>query len=321
MVSGMEGNVPPAQIIAEAADWLVKIQDQPLTTSEQSQLEQWCAQSADHQRAWQAAQQLNQSFDQVPEKLGLSVLSRKQAQRRNLIKAISALLVIPTGSWLVHQHSPISSWTADYQTATGELREVMLADGSMLILNTRSAMNVLFDETKRVIELLEGEIQITTANDVLGRPFLVKTEHGQIHALGTVFTVRLSSKYSQVAVQQDAVEIHTAATDKVQRITAGQQSQFSKTEIEPVTVSTSATATAWTQKQLLVDNQPLGEVISELSRYRRGWLRCDPAVAELRISGVFQLSDTDIALNNIAHSFPVSVVYRSPYWVTVTKNK
>lgn len=318
----MQTTTPPAKIIAQAADWLVKMQDQVLTEDEQSQLQQWCAQSADHQRAWQAAQQLNQSFNQVPEKLGLSVLSRKQAQRRNLIKAISVLLVIPTGSWLVYQHSPITSWAADYQTTTGELREITLTDGSKLMLNTRSAVNVVFDETQRLIELLEGEIQITTANDeLLGRPFLVKTEHGQIRALGTVFTVRLSSEYSQVAVQQDAVEIHTAATDKVQRITAGQQSRFSKVDIEPVTASQPTTATAWTRQQLIVDNQSLAEVIAELSRYRKGWLRCDPAVAQLRLSGVFQLTDTDIALSNITHTLPVNVVYRSPYWVTVTSNK
>lgn len=316
----MQAATPPAKIIAEAADWLVKLKDKPLTASEKSQLKQWCAQSADHQRAWQAAQQLNQSFEQVPEKLGLSVLSRKQAQRRNLIKAISALLVIPTGSWLVYQHSPISSWTADYQTATGELREVMLADGSQLILNTRSAVNVWFDENQRLIELLEGEIQITTVSD-LARPLSVRTEHGQIWALGTIFTVRLDSDYSQVAVQQDAVEIHTAATDKVQRITAGQQSRFSEVEIEPARISQPTTATAWTRQQLIVDNQPLAEVIAELSRYRKGWLRCDPAVAQLRLSGVFQLTDTNIALSNIAHTLPVKVVYRSAYWVTVTNNK
>lgn len=312
---------PPEKIIAQAADWLVKMQDQVLTENEQSQLQQWCAQSADHQRAWQAAQQLNQSFNQVPEKLGLSVLSRKQAQRRNLIKAISALLVIPTGSWLFYRHSPISTWTADYQTATGELSEIMLADGSKLMLNTRSAVNVWFDENQRLIELLEGEIQITTANDELGRPLLVKTEHGQIQALGTVFTVRLSSEYSQLAVQQDAVEIHTAATAKVQRIKAGQQSRFSQVDIEPVETSQPTTATAWTRQQLIVDNQSLAEVIAELSRYRKGWLRCDPAVAQLRLSGVFQLTDTDIALSNIAHTLSVNVVYRSAYWVTVTSNK
>ena len=258
----MQTTTPPAKIIAQAADWLVKMQDQVLTEDEQSQLQQWCAQSADHQRAWQAAQQLNQSFNQVPEKLGLSVLSRKQAQRRNLIKAISVLLVIPTGSWLVYQHSPITSWAADYQTTTGELREITLTDGSKLMLNTRSAVNVVFDETQRLIELLEGEIQITTANDGLGRPLLVKTEHGQIHALGTVFTVRLGSEYSQVAVQQDAVEIHTAATDKVQRITAGQQSRFSKGDIEPVETSQPTTATAWTRQPVSYTHLTLPTIYS-----------------------------------------------------------
>ncbi|MDO8825793.1 FecR domain-containing protein [Methylophaga sp.] len=314
-------NSAPANIIAEAADWLVKMQDRPLTANEQSQLQIWCAQSSDHQRAWQVAQQLNHSFAQVPEKLGLSVLSRKQTQRRNIIKAISALLVIPTGSWLAYQHSTLASWAADYQTATGEWREVMLADGSKLILNTRSAVNVLFDENQRRIELLEGEIQITTASDALSRPLSVTTEHGQIRALGTIFTVRFDSDYSQVAVQQDAVEIYTAETHKTQQITAGQQIRFSKKHIEPATANQSAVTTAWTRKQLIVDNQPLAEVIAELSRYRKGWLRCDPAVAELRLSGVFQLSDTNVALSNLAHTLPVSVVYRSPYWVTVTKNK
>ncbi|MCB2428059.1 FecR domain-containing protein [Methylophaga pinxianii] len=317
----MDASAPPAKIIAEAADWLVKIQEHPLTENEQNQLQQWRAQSANHQRAWQAAQQLNQSFGHVPEKLGLSVLSRKQAQRRNLIKAISALLVIPTGSWLVYQHSSLLFWVADYHTATGEIREVILADGSKLILNTRSAVNVFFDENQRLIELLEGEIHITTASDTLARQLFVKTEHGQVHALGTEFTVRLSSEYSQVAVQQDAVEIHTITTNKVQRITAGQQSRFSKANIEPVAVSQPTTATAWTRQQLIIDNQPLADVIAELARYRKGWLRCDPAIGKLRLSGVFQLTDTDIALSNIAHTLPVSVVYRSAYWVTVTSNK
>ncbi len=297
------------------------MQERPLTANEQNQLQTWCSKSVDHQRAWDIAQQLNHSFEQVPEKLGLSVLSRKQTQRRNIIKAITALLVIPTGSWLAYQHSPLSLWAVDYRTATGEVREVMLADGSKLILNTRSAVNVVFDVNQRLIELLEGEIQITTATDALARPLSVKTEHGQIRALGTTFTVLLNADYSQVAVQQAAVEIHTAATGKVQRLIAGQQSRFSKREIEPGSATPSANTTAWTRKQLIVDNQPLAEVVAELSRYRKGWLRCDPAVAELRLSGVFQLTDTDVALSNIAHTLPVSVVYRSPYWVTVTKNK
>lgn len=312
---------PPANIIAEAADWLVKMQEKALTESEQHQLQIWCARSANHQRAWQAAQRLNQSFEQVPEKLGLSILSRKQTQRRNIIKAISALLIIPTGGWLAVDYSPLSSLTADYQTATGEWREVLLADGTKLLLNTRSAVNVIFDDTQRLVELVEGEIQITTAKDPMARPFIVSTVHGRIRALGTIFNVRLEQIHTKVSVQQHAVEIYTADTGNTQQINTGQKTQFTTVEINPSTSSHPTSATAWTRQQLIADNQPLAEVITEISRYRSGWLRCDPAVAALKLSGVFQLKDTDAVLNNIAHTLPIKVVYRSDYWVTISARK
>jgi transmembrane sensor len=62
---------------------------------------------------------------------------------------------------------------------------------------------------------------------------------------------------------------------------------------------------------------PLGEWVAELGRYRRGVLRCDPAVAGLRVSGAFPLDDTDRALQLLADTFPVRHVWRTRYWVSV----
>ncbi len=59
------------------------------------------------------------------------------------------------------------------------------------------------------------------------------------------------------------------------------------------------------------------EVVAELARYRPGILRCDPAVADLKVSGVFSLRDTDEALEAISDSFPVQVRRHTRYWVTV----
>ncbi|KAG0759335.1 hypothetical protein G6F57_017955 [Rhizopus arrhizus] len=61
----------------------------------------------------------------------------------------------------------------------------------------------------------------------------------------------------------------------------------------------------------------LDAFVAELARYRSGLLRCDPAVADLRVSGVFSLRDTDRALDNLTRGLPVTVAYRSRYWVTV----
>lgn len=68
---------------------------------------------------------------------------------------------------------------------------------------------------------------------------------------------------------------------------------------------------------LLARDMRLGDVIAELSRYRPGVLRCDPAVAELRVTGAISLKDTDAALRLLSNNLPVHIELRTPYLVTV----
>jgi len=68
---------------------------------------------------------------------------------------------------------------------------------------------------------------------------------------------------------------------------------------------------------LSVNNQPLGQFLRELSRYRPGWLRWDPALESLRVTGTFRLDDTDRVLALLAASLPVAVQARSRYWITL----
>ncbi|MBK0538824.1 FecR domain-containing protein, partial [Klebsiella pneumoniae] len=62
-----------------------------------------------------------------------------------------------------------------------------------------------------------------------------------------------------------------------------------------------------TQGVLSFSDKPLGEMIATLSRYRNGVLRCDPAVAGLRLSGTFPLKNTDAILNVIAKTLTVKI--------------
>ena len=75
---------------------------------------------------------------------------------------------------------------------------------------------------------------------------------------------------------------------------------------------------SWTQGVLSFSDKPLGEVIATLSRYRSGVLRCDPAVAQLRLSGTFPLKDTDAVLNVIAQTLPVKIQSVTRYWITLS---
>ena len=100
-------------------------------------------------------------------------------------------------------------------------------------------------------------------------------------------------------------------------IQAGEQATFSVQRIDATEPTTPATA-AWTQGMLLADGMPLGVLAAELARYRKGVLRCDPAVANLRVSGTFPLADTDRSLAMLAATYPVVVASRlGGYWVTL----
>ncbi len=225
------------------------------------------------------------------------------------------------GSLLVSRTQTWQQTVADYRTGTGEQRAVYLADGTHIMLNTYSAIDVAFDAQHRTIRLITGDILITThpVHTLISdpRPFIVETAEGCIRALGTRFTVSQRKGRTHVAVLEHAVEVTLAAApDRQYILPAGQQLSFTRHTLNNATTLDKQT-TGWTQGQIIADNIRLGDFITDLGRYRTGLLRCDPAVAELRLSGVFPLDDTDRILETLPSVLPVRVRLLTRYWVIV----
>lgn len=210
---------------------------------------------------------------------------------------------------------------ADYATATGETRDIVLADGTRIVLDTGTSIDVCFNEQERRIILRSGEILVTTAHDAAPAPrsFLVQSRQGTVQALGTRFTVRQDDDLSQVAVFEGAVRIRPLdAQDTDLTMPAGYRTEFSSQQIRQPLLPAEETAAAWSQGLLVAEQMRVGDFVAELARYRSGILRCDPDVADLRVTGVFSLRDTDRALANLTLALPVGIAYRTRYWVTVS---
>lgn len=101
-------------------------------------------------------------------------------------------------------------------------------------------------------------------------------------------------------------------------INAGQRTDFSSRTFGQVN-PTDRYIGAWTQGMLMTDKMRLADFVAELARYRKGFVRCDPAIAELRISGAFPISETRRTLNMLVQTYPVLVTgHLSGYWVTLS---
>ncbi|MFY3649094.1 FecR family protein [Achromobacter xylosoxidans] len=207
----------------------------------------------------------------------------------------------------------------DHVAGVGEQRTVELADGTEVLLNTDSAIDVLYDERTRRLRLRRGEIQVRTghAAGYAGLPFRVDTPAGGVRALGTRFMVRLDGDHTRVALLEGLVEIEPAAGGSRLLLQPGQATRYGADGIEPVRPVALAD-TAWVNAELAADDMPLDRFLAELSRYRRGLISCDAPAARLRISGLFPLDDTDRALQAMARLLPVTVTRRSPYWIRVS---
>lgn len=311
------------QALEEAADWLIRMSDGELTDSERGEWECWKASTPERGRAWARAQLLQSKLGGLPPSLAMSALDRPSSpERRAAMGKLAMILAILPAGWGSWKLAESQQWSADYHTAIGQQRELTLADGSKITLNTDTAIDVLFDADQRLIHLREGEILVQTAPDIspLARPFLVSTRQGRMQALGTRFTVRELQPRTHLAVLEGAVKVELAdnrqSTPLI--VNAGQRTDFSSHTFGQLSVADRYVG-AWTQGMLMADKMRLADFVEELTRYRRGFVRLDPALADLRISGAYPISDSQRTLNMLAQTYPILVSgHLNGYWVMLS---
>ena len=338
----MSGHAPAAPVDAavlrEAADWLVRLNEADAGPADHEALQRWLAASPRHAQAWQRAEILLADIDRVGRSAGEAAKAAKtaldrppSAARRRALGQVGkwvCLPVLPTTTWLAWQHLPWAAWSADARTATGEQRQLTLADGTQVLLNTASAINLRFTPQRRLLQLLAGEILVSTAADpatargAAPRPFIVQTAEGSVRAIGTRFSVRRlvpdpvpdpalgrSGARSRVAVFAGAVELTTTAQSL--RLGQGEQAEFGAAGIASRSSADEALDAAWRTGMLIARRMRLADLVAELDRYRPGRLRCHPALAELLVSGAFPLLDSERSLRLLEQTFPLQVRYRS----------
>ncbi len=311
-----KASVPRTEVIETAAAWMAKLWSEQASQQDQQACRQWRNQDPEHERAWQALVAVAEPFNRLPEHANSKLLDKSAVGRRQLLTWASVVVAGSAGFYGAREAN-LLPMDVDYATGVGETRTVHLADGSQVVMNTNTQIDVLMDHYQRTIRLHQGEIMITTGHDgpFQNEVFSVVTEHGRVQALGTRFNVRDFDGISEVAVLEDAVLLHHGVESV--RIVAGQQLQFdhaSRGTIKPLQQS----RTSWQEQKFVAEQLPVKTFINEIQRYKRGVIRCDEEAGKLRVTGVFPLNDPTQALKNLAEVLPIEVRSITPYWVTIS---
>ncbi|MBD9400197.1 FecR domain-containing protein [Pseudomonas sp. PDM11] len=308
---------PDHAALQQAAEWFAVLADPPVSAQQQRAWQQWLAARPEHAAAWQRVEAISSQFARLPadtRRRAAAQALRSPARSRRQVLGLFAVL---GGAGLLAaagQGRPWRAWLASERTGTGEIRDLRLVDGSHLWLGSRTAVDIDYSASSRLLRLLQGEILLDTAKDP--RPLLLDTLHGRLQALGTRFSVREGEGFTQLSVFAGAVRIEPSGARGAQLLQAGQQVRFSADAISTSEPADPARQT-WSRGVLMANDRRLGDFIAELADYVPGYLGCDPRVADLRLVGAYPLGDTERILDALAGILPIRVNRRLPWWVTV----
>jgi transmembrane sensor len=306
-----------AQAQQEAAQWYALLSSGEVSQAERNAWQAWLNGAQEHAQAWALVEDVVQRFQALPPALAHSTLQTPRLDRRAALKLLGVLLAMGGAAATGLQIPAVRQELADLSTGTGQRNQWTLADGTRLHLNARSAVDVLFDAQQRRLRLYRGEVLVETGDKppYAQHPLRLETGQGVIQAQGTRFVVSERNDEVEVSLFEGVLDLHPFGAP-TQRLRAGQAARLQRGSASLITPLDPHVA-AWQQGLIFAEGMPLERYLMHLAQYRPGVLTCDAAAAQLRVSGVFTLLDSDRLLAQLADILPVKVRYFSRYWVRV----
>lgn len=308
--------------IDEAIDWVVRLKFSAADAQARQRFDLWLQAHPDHARAWQRVDGMHNEFSRLPPTLARTTL-KGRFSRRDSLKVLGMSALGCGALWLAGDRLVSSGLMADRRSGVGERIALNGPVGSRVWLNTASAVDLSSPAGLGRLVLQQGEIIVDVGADAsqpVAQMLEVKSRDGYVQTRSARFLLREKSQGTALLVQRGSVAVFLDRQSGASPVTvsAGQRLAFTGHSVDSY-VDNGIDPWGWSDGVLSAHNARLEDVVAELSRYRRGILRCTDNVADLRVSGSFQLADTDQVLTLLASALPVRVDYRTRYWATVSR--
>jgi transmembrane sensor len=303
-----------------AAAWFARLRAGPITPRLDAKYRRWLAadpaNEVKYERqelAWELAGELSKD-DEIAALLADAQRSAdeptaRHSARRPLSILAGAAAVLAVVAIIAHFHVRSLSDEYTYSTAVGEQRSVVLPDQSRIVLNTSTQVHVIYRRSSRRVELEHGEATFSVAHDA-SRPFDVVAAHGTTRAIGTEFNILTAPTGVTVSVLSGTVAItpptERADSENTVRLTRGEEITYNTALVSQVRPLNAERIQAWHTGRISFEDLPLSQALAEFNRYvPKPLVIRDSSLAQLRVTGIFRIGETDALLQALSTAFGV----------------
>jgi transmembrane sensor len=326
--------LPPSDAhLSEASAWYVRLLDDERSTDDQAAFEAWLAADEKNPAAFEDAMQVWRAMDETslsPDLINLRRDALHSFRRANRLKWAHGLshrrwLADAIAACTLFGLVATSLWWAlapkIYETGLGERRVVALTDGSKVLLDAQTKLEVRYHGDRRDLKLDYGRAKFDVAKDPL-RPFAVSAADKVVVATGTEFSVELLRRDVHVVLYEGHVAVLTtvaktnhpspvrlrrenAAAD--QFLTPGRELVTAIAATDAAVSPTNLTHTlSWEAGRLVFVDEPLASAVEQVNRYSDDKLGVgDPRAGQVLINGVYNAGDTPAFVEGVVGVSPV----------------
>lgn len=338
MSHGPAMNPDPAtgsRIEAEASEWLVALSDRTVSLEQSTRFEAWLRASPEHARVYRVQKAAWGAIGSMRHLMDDSVAGPSSTHTRYFAVA-AALLVVLIGAGFLAQRLPVFGARNQFETVTGQVRNLVLEDGTRVTLGASSQIRVAFGKTDRRVVLTRGEAFFDVTRDTT-RPFNVTAGNTLVRVVGTKFDVHYGLQAVRVAVVEGRVEVSSSGSDmgpgrktdvsvlqSVEHVvlSAGESAVAAPSgQIATADAADSADLSAWRQGRLVYVNARLSDVVADINRYYDGRIEvADPAVGDMQLTTAFRADQIDRVLDVLENALPVQALRTDGRHIVIQRN-
>jgi len=245
---------------------------------------------------------------EIRKTIGLKVHGQAKASMFKMYFKIAAsvLLILSLGLYFgsnyISNYINNSSQYTEINAASGKTTEVLLSDGSKIVLQAKSRLKFpkVFSGENREVLLYEGEAFFDIAKDP-GRPFIVTTKKVSTKVLGTAFNISFYENQQEmsVTVVRGKVSVSNSNGNEVlldpnQQVVINKVSgSFKKSVVD------ARENIGWTEGRIQLNNHTMMHAAELLeTRYDINIKFASPEIGLIRFTATFDKTDNLVSILN-----------------------
>lgn len=232
--------------------------------------------------------------------------------RKPWAAAAAVIALMGACMWFLfqNQNEAETAWTK-YETAYAQTMRQRLPDGSSVMLNANSALEVPADweEDNRMVKL-SGEAFFEVSHGANDEKFTVRTVKGDITVLGTKFNVQEREGELEVALTEGKVSL-TVPGSPVTYLSPGQIASVNTENFVDLKTVDLAPYTAWSEHKMVFKDMPVSRVVRRLKHdFGLDIIVKNERIAQREITASLANDDPRLLLDALAAIYDLKITER-----------